>query len=145
MRPRKNLRNIVPVLGVLSVFVLPMAVGHAQTAPSTGDIVEKLAVEAEADQVDEVVAGERLVEEVGVDEPEGAEAAGGGAEAADVREHQLGGVADDDVVDLARAMHEGADLPALKGRNFRIGHRLGGRPFLYGLCAADLRLHLDHV
>ena len=49
MRHRKKLRNIVPVLGVLSVFVLPMAVGHAQTAPSTGDIVEKLAVEAEAD------------------------------------------------------------------------------------------------
>jgi len=49
MRPRKNLRNIVPVLGVLSVFVLPIAAGHAQTAPSTGDIVEKLAVEAEAD------------------------------------------------------------------------------------------------
>jgi OmpA-OmpF porin, OOP family len=49
MRSGKISRNIGPLLAALSMFVLPMAAGHAQTAPSTGDIIERLAVEAEAE------------------------------------------------------------------------------------------------
>src|SRR6185295_10119720 len=37
------------VLGSLALFALPMAAGRAQTATSSGDIIEKLAVEAESD------------------------------------------------------------------------------------------------
>ena len=44
-----KLRNIVPLLGALALFVLPMAAGWAQTAMSSGEIIEKLAVEAEPD------------------------------------------------------------------------------------------------
>ena len=51
-----------------------------------------------------------------------AEAPLGGAQAADVRQHQLRRVADDDVVDLARAVHERADLPP--GLVGRVGERL---------------------
>ena len=69
-------------------------------------------VEAEAHEVDEVVARERLAADVRVHEAKPAEAPLGGAEAPDVRQHQLAGVADDDVVDLARAMDEHADLAA---------------------------------
>ena len=49
MLSQKKLRDVGVLLGALSLFVLPMAAGHAQTAPSTGDIVERLAVEAEAE------------------------------------------------------------------------------------------------
>ena len=45
----KKLRNIGPLLGALSMLALPLATAHAQTAPSTGDIIERLAVEAEAE------------------------------------------------------------------------------------------------
>ena len=37
------------LLGALALFALPMAAGRAQTATSSGDIIEKLAVEAESD------------------------------------------------------------------------------------------------
>ena len=48
MRSAKGrLRDIGLLLGTLSLFALPIAAAHAQTAPSTGDIIEKLAVEAE--------------------------------------------------------------------------------------------------
>jgi hypothetical protein len=49
---------------------------------------------------------------VGVDEAEAAEAALGGAEAADIGEHELAGVTDDDVVDLSGAVDEDTDLAA---------------------------------
>jgi hypothetical protein len=45
-----------------------------------------------------------------VHEAKAAEATLRSAEAADVREHELARVADDDVVDLTRAMDERADL-----------------------------------
>ena len=49
MRSGNKLRNIAPLLGALSVLVLPDATAQAQTATSTGDIIERLAVEAEAE------------------------------------------------------------------------------------------------
>jgi OOP family OmpA-OmpF porin len=44
-----KLRGIGLVLGALALLALPMAAGQAQTAISSGDIIEKLAVEAESD------------------------------------------------------------------------------------------------
>jgi OmpA-OmpF porin, OOP family len=44
-----RLRGIGLLLGALALFALPMAPGRAQTAMSSGDIIEKLAVEAESD------------------------------------------------------------------------------------------------
>jgi OOP family OmpA-OmpF porin len=44
-----NLRGIALVLGALALLAVPMAAGRAQTATSSGDIIEKLAVEAESD------------------------------------------------------------------------------------------------
>ena len=49
MRWGNKLRGIALVLGALALFALPMAAGRAQTAVSSGDIIEKLAVEAESD------------------------------------------------------------------------------------------------
>jgi hypothetical protein len=63
-----------------------------------------------------------------VHEAEPTEAALGSAQAADVREHQLPGVTDDDVVDLARAMDEDADLTA------RLDAGLDERPRELGRC-----------
>ena len=45
----KKLRGIALVLGASALLALPMAPGRAQTAMSSGDIIEKLAVEAESD------------------------------------------------------------------------------------------------
>jgi outer membrane protein OmpA-like peptidoglycan-associated protein len=44
-----NLRGVGLLLGALALFALPMAAGQAQTATSSADIIEKLAVEAESD------------------------------------------------------------------------------------------------
>ena len=45
MRSAKGrLRDIGLLLGTLSLFAFPIAAARAQTAPSTGDIIEKLAV-----------------------------------------------------------------------------------------------------
>jgi hypothetical protein len=50
------------------------------------------------------------------------------AQAPDVGEHQLAGVTDDDVVDLARSMDERAHLPpGLDGRFDERARELGGR------------------
>ena len=45
----KKLRGIGLLLGAVALFALPMAAGRAQTATSSADMVEKLAVEAESD------------------------------------------------------------------------------------------------
>ena len=45
----KKLRGVGLLLRALALFALPMAAGRAQTATSTADIIEKLAVEAESD------------------------------------------------------------------------------------------------
>ena len=44
-----KLRDIGLLLGVLALFALPLTAGRAQTAMSSGDIIEKLAVEAKSD------------------------------------------------------------------------------------------------
>lgn len=46
---REKLRGIRLVLGVSALFALPMAAASAQTATSTADIIEKLAVDGEAE------------------------------------------------------------------------------------------------
>ena len=45
----KKLRGIGLLLGASALFALSTAAGRAQTAVSSGDIIEKLAVEAESD------------------------------------------------------------------------------------------------
>jgi OmpA-OmpF porin, OOP family len=45
----EKLRGIGLLLGAVALFALPMAAGRAQTATSSADIIEKLAVEAESD------------------------------------------------------------------------------------------------
>jgi hypothetical protein len=63
-----------------------------------------------------------------VHEAEAAETTFGRAKAADVREHQLSRVSDDDVIDLARAMDERADLtPGLDARRDERARQLRGR------------------
>ncbi|MCA6118460.1 OmpA family protein [Bradyrhizobium sp. WSM 1738] len=49
MRGVRKLRGLDLLLGVSALFALPMAVAQAQTATSTADIIEKLAVDGEAD------------------------------------------------------------------------------------------------
>jgi OOP family OmpA-OmpF porin len=49
LMPGVNKRGIGLVLGALALLALPMAAGRAQTAISSGEIIEKLAVEAESD------------------------------------------------------------------------------------------------
>ena len=49
MRWGKKLRGIGLLLGALALLALPMAAAWAQTPISSGDIIEKLAVEAESD------------------------------------------------------------------------------------------------
>jgi outer membrane protein OmpA-like peptidoglycan-associated protein len=44
-----KLRGIGLLLGALALIALPVAAGRAQTAMSSGDIIEKLAVETESD------------------------------------------------------------------------------------------------
>jgi outer membrane protein OmpA-like peptidoglycan-associated protein len=44
-----RLRGIGLLLGAMALFALPLTAGRAQTATSSGDIIEKLAVEAESD------------------------------------------------------------------------------------------------
>jgi hypothetical protein len=92
-------------------------------------------VEAQAREVDEVVVGEGLAAEVGVHEAQATETARGGAEAADVGQHQLVGVADDDMLDGPGAVHEYAHLAPRGGRRLCEGARqlrrrnpIGGNP-----------------
>jgi OmpA-OmpF porin, OOP family len=49
MQSAWKLRDVGLLLGLSALFVLPMPAALAQTATSTADIIEKLAVEAEAD------------------------------------------------------------------------------------------------
>ncbi len=94
-------------------------------------------VEAQPDEVDQVVAGQRLAVQVGVDEAQAAEAAFGGAQAADVREHELRGVAHDDGVDLAGPVDEDADLASrLERHGGESSRELGGREIVGGDAAA---------
>src|ERR1043166_10072542 len=49
MRGNNRPHGIALMLGALALFALPVTAGRAQTATSSGDIIEKLAVEAESD------------------------------------------------------------------------------------------------
>ena len=68
-------------------------------------------VEPQQGEVVEVVAGERLPLQMGVDEPQAAEAADAAAQAADVGQGEAVGVAHDDVADDAVAPEQDSDLP----------------------------------
>ena len=63
-------------------------------------------VEAEQREVGHVVARERLVAEVGVDEAEAAKPAGAAADTTEIGERDLRGVADHDVLDRAAAIDQ---------------------------------------
>jgi hypothetical protein len=83
-------------------------------------------IEPQARQIDEVVARQGLAEQMGMHQPQRAEATFGGAQAADVRQHHRGGVADDDAIDVAGAVNERAHLaPRLTRRLGQRTHELG--------------------
>ncbi len=84
-------------------------------------------IEPQAHQIDPIVVRQRLAAQVRVHEAQAAEAALRGAQAPDVRQHQLGRVTDDDRVDRARSVDEHADLPARLERDRRERPRQLGR------------------
>ena len=69
-------------------------------------------IEPQLGEVDEVVARQRLATQMRVDEPHAAHAADAGAARPEVGQEQLVLIADDDVVDVALAIDEHADLAA---------------------------------
>jgi hypothetical protein len=68
-------------------------------------------VEPQKGQVRQVIPGERLPVEVGVDESQPLETALAGAELVEARDHDLAVIPHDDEVDVALAADEDADLP----------------------------------
>jgi len=80
-------------------------------------------IEPQPRQIDQVVAGQRLASQVRVHEAYASKAAGRGAQAAEVGEHQLGSIAYDHELDGTSAADQHADLPARRVRNF--AHRTG--------------------
>ena len=76
-------------------------------------------IEPQQHEVGEVVAGERLVLEMRVHQAETAQAQLAGAGAADVGQNELASVADDDVLDLAAAVEQHAELSPDLARQFR--------------------------
>ena len=75
-------------------------------------------VQPQEHEVGEVVAGQRLVLEVGMHQPEAAQARMAGAGAADLRQDELARVAHDHMLDLTPAIDEDAELPANFLRQF---------------------------
>ena len=75
-------------------------------------------VQPQEHEVGEVVAGERLVLEVRVDEAQAAQAGMAGAGAADVRQGELPRVSHDDVLHLAAPVEQDAQLPPRFPRQF---------------------------
>ena len=67
-------------------------------------------VEPQQGEVGEVITGERLPVEVGVDEPKPLESALAGAELVEAGDHDLAVVAHDDEVNVALAADQDADL-----------------------------------
>ena len=79
-------------------------------------------------QVDEVVARQRLVAEVGVHQAQAAETPPPGPQAADLRQVDARGIPDEDVLDLAPAVDQDADLPFDLARDGpQEGRQLGRR------------------
>ena len=88
-------------------------------------------VETQQGEVVQIVVGERFTAQVGMDQPQRAEPADTAAQAADVGQLELLGVADDDVADVAIAFHQHADLTAeLAGDFAEVFAELGGGDLL---------------
>ena len=85
-------------------------------------------VQPQQRQVDEVVARQRLVAQVRVHQPQAAEPAAAGADAADLGQVDARGVADEDVLDLAAPPDQDADLPLDLARDAaQVRRQLGRR------------------
>ena len=85
-------------------------------------------IQAQQGQVDEIVAGQRLVAQVGVDQPQAAETPPAGADAADLGQVDARRVAHEHVLDLTAAPHQDADLALdLAGYPAEVGRELGRR------------------
>jgi len=94
-------------------------------------------VETQQGQVVQVVGRERLAPQVGVDQPQAAEAPHAASQAPDVREGEVGRVADDDAADQAVPAEQHTDLPAdLAGDLGEVSRQLGRDHVLSGYSAA---------
>ena len=80
-------------------------------------------VEPKAREIDDVVFGQALLVEVRVDEAKATEAPLGSTQSSEIRQVELGRIANDDVVDLAASRDKHADLPARLVADLR--HRFG--------------------
>ena len=92
-------------------------------------------IQAQQRQVDEIVARQRLVAQVGVHEPQTPEAPAPGPQAADLGEVDPRGVADEDVLDLAAPVDQDPDLSLDLARHGPKKRRQLGRRHLRGLQA----------
>jgi hypothetical protein len=91
-------------------------------------------VEAKKREVDEVVAGQSFVAQVRVNETQTAEATPARSQTPELGQHELGRIADEDVLDLAATGDQHADLAlnfardgAELGGHFRGSHLFGKR------------------
>ncbi len=85
-------------------------------------------VQPQERQVDEIVARQRLVAQVGVHEAKAPKAPASGPKAADLREVDPRGVTDEDVLDLAAPVDQDADLSLDLARDgAQEGRQLGRR------------------
>ena len=114
VRRLKALEGLVAVCGV-AVAVRSQGGQMGEVDPSGQAVPQHLdrrhQVEPQQGEVVEVVAGQRLPLQMGVDEPQAAEAADAAAQAADVGQGEAVGVAHDDVADDAVAPEQDSDLP----------------------------------
>jgi hypothetical protein len=84
---------------------------HAQRALFAGRKADRdHHVQVQTREVDQIVAAQRLVTQVSMDESQASKPASPGTETAHVRQHELGRVAHDDVVHGPAAVDEHADL-----------------------------------
>ncbi len=86
-------------------------------------------VEPQPRQVDDVIAGQRLIAQMRVDQAQTAKSSRAPTQTADVGEQELRRVTDDDVVDVPRAIDEHSDLPTGRVRDLRerTGELVGGQ------------------
>jgi hypothetical protein len=103
---------------------------HLARQPVRQDLDHGDQVEPQEREVVQVVVRERLPLEMGMDEPQAAEAPDAAAQASDVRQLEALGVSDHDVADRSVAGDEDADLAAELARDF--GQMAGelGRDYL---------------
>jgi hypothetical protein len=97
-------------------------------------------IEAKQGEVGEIVAGERLPVEMGVDEPEPLEAALAGAEFVEAGDHDLAVIPDHDKVNVALAADQDADLSVnFPGDLAEVPGKLEGEnPVSRGFAAVEL-------